>query len=583
MKFALFLRFLVVVFAFAPGAGSANALLVSTLDALGNAKNAVVGQTPLLSGPVLAAFYAQRGNDLLWGEAAQRQALLEVIQSSSAEGLSPSDFHVELVRGLAQEPGFEDLSEPERLQSDILLSDALLRYVHHTRFGKLDPKAVDPKWNDRAPVPAEVLLTDMHGALDAPHLGRFLSSRMTQPFWYQDLKKALANLTSMEHLKGLPPLPSGPNLAKGSRGSRVALLRERLQLMGHHDDVATPEELELFDDSLVETVKEFQRRAGLHPDGVVGPRTLTTINDPIDEAKIEQVRINLERMRWLYDDLPPDYIFVDVANYMADLVRGGEVTWSTRVIVGTEKDQTPMFRDSMEHLVFNPTWSVPVSIQKKMGNVSAKYTLVDRRTGRKVSGGNASDYKRYRVVQKPGPRNALGQVKFMFPNRHAVYLHDTPSRGLFGRSSRALSHGCVRVQNPVKLAELLLGESGWSSSRIQSTIKGARTRYVNLDDHLPVLLYYLTARANENGGVYFRKDIYGRDPALRDAFAKKVTSARIAFAEPSPIPAPEQAPAQKPAINGGAYEEDQDGSESSPVPAPPSEPVRLTQSADRDA
>lgn len=582
MKFPLILRLAVLGCVLSPAALSANALLAHSLDALAQADSAVVGEAPLLSPRLLADFYAQRGNHLLWTDARKRRELLDVVEGSTAEGLSPADFHAETLRALSPEDALRGLSPADRLAADLQLSDALLRYVHHTRFGKLDPKAVDPKWNDRAPIPAAALLADMHGALDAADLGDFLENRQTPPFWYLDLRRALGNLTDMEHLKGLPPLPPGPNLAKGSRSARVALLRERLQLMGHHDDAALPEDLERFDDALVETVMEFQRRVGLRPDGVVGPRTLAVINDPVDETKVEQVRINLERMRWLYDDLPSDYIFVDVASYLAHLVRKGDIAWSTRVIVGTEKDQTPMFRDSMEHLVFNPTWNVPVSIQKKMGNVSAKYTLVDRRTGRKSNGGNASDYKRYRVVQKPGPRNALGQVKFMFPNRHAVYLHDTPSRGLFGRSQRALSHGCVRVQDPLKLAELLLDESGWSPARIASAIKNARTRYVNLDEHLPVLLYYLTARANEQGGVYFRKDIYGRDPGLREAFAGMVTRARIAFEEPSPIPVGESASDPTPSLEGGGRELPGGGSDPSSPPAPSSKGVRLTQAEERE-
>ncbi|NEV61912.1 L,D-transpeptidase family protein [Thiorhodococcus minor] len=582
MKFPLLLRLAVLACVLSPVAVSANPLLARSLDAMSRADTAVVGGIQLLSPRLLADFYTQRGNVLVWTDAQQLRELLEIVDGSAAEGLSPADFHAAALRARSSAGAPRGLSAAERLTADLQLSDALLRYVHHTRFGKLDPKAVDPKWNDRAPVPAAALLADMHGALDAPDLSDFLVSRLAPPFWYQDLKAALANLTDMEHLKGLPPLPSGPNLAKGSRGARVALVRERLQLLGHHDDSALPADLELFDDALAEAVMAFQRRVGLSPDGVVGPRTLAVINDPVDEAKIEKVRINLERMRWLYDDLPSDYVFVDVANYLAHLVRNGEIAWSTRVIVGTEKDQTPMFRDSMEHLVFNPTWSVPISIQKKMGNVSAKYTLVDRRTGRKTNGGNASNYKRYRVVQKPGPGNALGQVKFMFPNRHAVYLHDTPSRGLFGRSQRALSHGCVRVQNPLKLAELLLGESGWSPSRIGSAVKRARTRYVHLDEHLPVLLYYLTARANAQGGVYFRKDIYGRDPALREAFAGEVRRARIAFDEASPIPAGEAVSDPAPGLDSGDPEMLDRGSDPSPAPAPSGEGVRLTQTEERE-
>ncbi len=518
-----------------PVTGYPNALLINTLESLREAKTLQVNGVHLLSGRLLADFYVQRGNALVWTEPNRLDALLKLIKESPAEGFSPGDFHADVVRDAMRQSA---LGEAERLGRDIQLSDALLRYVHHTRFGKLDPVAVDRKWNDRAPIPARALLADMHGALDAHDLGDFLSARIDSPFWYQDLKSALGKLTAMDHLKGLEPLPSGSILREGSRGARVSLLRERLQLIGHGDG-AIAVDLEVFDDTLVNAVKGFQRQAGLSQDGIVGPRTLSTINAPLDERKIEQVRINLERMRWLFNDLPPDYVFVDIAGYTVHLMRNGEVFWSTPGIVGTEEDQTPMFRDTMDHLVFNPTWNIPVSIQKKMGQVSGRYTLVERSTGRKVGGGNAADYKRYRVVQKPGPTNALGRVKFMFPNRHAIYLHDTPSRWLFARSSRKLSHGCVRVQDPLKLAELLLGDSGWSRSKVDQVIANSRTRYVNLEQPLPVLLYYLTARANDTGAVYFRRDIYDRDEALRKAFSGTVRATRIAFPKPSPIPTPE--------------------------------------------
>ncbi|WP_242482142.1 L,D-transpeptidase family protein [Thiocystis violacea] len=570
------MRLVTLLLTLVPLSGYPNVLLTRSLDAVSDAATPAIDGVPLLSGRLLADFYAQRGNEPVWTDPGRIAALLELVEASTAEGFAPADFHVEILRSAAKAGSADAQSDAERLALDLKLSDALLRYVHHTRFGKLDPVAVDRKWNDRAPVPSELLIADMQGALDAPDMGRFLAARMDSPFWYEDLKKALAGLSTMADLQGLAPLPAGPSLAKGSRGARVALLRERLQLAGHAD-AAPPQDLEVFDDSLAAAVMEFQRKVGLAPDGVVGPRTLATINNPLDQRSVQQVRINLERMRWLFNDLPKDYIFVDIADYIGYLVRGGEVAWSTRVIVGSEKDQTPMFRDSMDHVVFNPTWTVPVSIQKKMGNVSAKYTLVDRRTGRKVSGGNAGDYKRYRVVQKPGPGNALGRVKFMFPNRHAVYLHDTSSRGLFSRSSRALSHGCVRVQNPYKLAELLLGDKSWDRSKIERVVGNNQTRYVNLEEELPVLLYYLTARANQQGTVSFRRDIYGRDAALKDAFAEPVLRTRIAFPEPSPIAVDDATPRPTGDAKGDGPQQDQDPDDEGLDVQPPQSSVRLTQ------
>jgi len=534
MKASLPLLLLSWLAILAPATGRASELLASTLEAFRESRTLAIGGEPLLSAPVLADFYLQRGYALAWSKPSPIESLLELVERSEEEGLRPEDFHVERLRELSRPGALDALQGAARLAADLQLTDALLRYAHHTRYGKLDPVAVDQKWNDRAPVPAERLIADMHGALDADDLADFLDGRFQKPFWYQDLKRALSHYAGARRLKDLAPLPGGPVLSLGSRGERVAQLRERLRLLGYSERTP-PDRPETFDAALSESVRAFQRSHGLGADGAVGPQTLAAINDPVDESRIERIRINLERMRWLYEDLPPDYVFVDVADYMAHLVRGREIAWSTRVIVGKEDAQTPMFRDRLDHLVLNPTWTMPVSIQKKLGKVSAKYTLIDRRTGQRVSGGNATDYKRYRVVQPPGPDNALGRVKFMFPNRHAVYMHDTPSKTLFGRPARALSHGCVRVQNPMKFAELLLEESSWDRTRIDSVLEGARTRYVNLSEPLPVLLYYLTAHADAEGNLRLRRDVYERDPVVAEALDQPVQRTRIASHEFLPL------------------------------------------------
>ncbi|EXJ16527.1 L,D-transpeptidase family protein [Imhoffiella purpurea] len=531
MKYRAYPRLVCLFLVLTPAWAFANDLLTRTLDAVRDAETVEMAGVPLLSGRLLADFYAKRGGEFVWTDPRRVRALLDLVEESRSAGFSPHDFHAETLGGMVAGGALDEVGESERIAMDVLLSDALLRYVHHTRYGKVDMVAIDPKWNDRAPAPAEKLIAEMSGALEAENMGAFMASRFEEPFWYRDLKKGLAAYAAKAHLEDLPPLPGGRLLTRGDRNSRVPPIRERLILFGD-EDLVEPEDPTLFDEALRQAVMGFQRRSGLSADGIVGPATVGAMNAPFDEKRLAQIRINLERMRWLYEDLPPDYLFVDVADYQVRLIRDRRIQWETRVIVGTAEAQTPMFRDEMDHLVFNPTWSVPISIQKKMGRVSASYTLIDRRTGRKVSGGDASNYRRYQLVQKPGPRNALGRVKFMFPNRHSVYLHDTPSRGLFGRSRRALSHGCVRVQDPERLAELVLDGSSWDRAAIDRIIGAQRTRYINLDEHLPVLLYYLTAYADASG-THFRPDIYGRDAALREAFlAGPARGARIAFPEP---------------------------------------------------
>ncbi|PQJ95629.1 L,D-transpeptidase family protein [Chromatium okenii] len=568
-----------------PQLGHSSTLLNSTLESLRETKTVAFDGVPLLSGRLLAEFYARRGNALVWTTPARVAELLHLTHESQTEGFAPEDFHVATLRALSAPDALNSLAEPARIAADLKLSDALLRYVHHTRFGKLDPLEVDPQYNDRDPVPASLLLKDMLGAVDAVDMQGFLATRQQHPFWYNALKEALTQFIPQADIADLPPLASGANLVKGSRDPRIPLLRERLRILnGHKSTAFTLPDADLFDAQLYAEVVAFQRRFGLFPDGVIGPTTIATLNQPVDVEKADRIRINLERMRWLFNDLASDYVFVDVANYQAHVVRDGAIAWSTRVIVGQTDSQTPMFRDTMNHLVLNPTWTVPISIQKTMGQVSANYMVVDRQTGRKSNGGNVSNYRRYSVIQPPGPKNALGRVKFMFPNRHSVYLHDTPNKSLFARSSRALSHGCVRVENPVKLAEILLHESDWDRARIDQVLDGSKTRYVNLQQGLPVLLYYLTAYANAPGKVSFRPDMYQRDQRVKELFAAPVLSARIAFPDAKMLPlvappAPVIMPAEDDGTDDAADEEQlQEVNKKPPSPLPaPQEPVRLTQ------
>lgn len=527
--------------ALTPGVTLGDALLRGTVESLRQAQSAYVDGIPLISPPLLAEIYSARGHVPAWSRPGQIEALLDAVEQSPTHGLKPEDFHVATLRELARAGYLDRLSPRARVSAELRLTDALLRYVHHIRFGKLDPAVVNPTWNHRAPIPAETLVASVEDFLSAEDPSARLASLPPRPYFYEQLRGALRQFIAAERLRDLPPIPEGKLLSVGSREERVGLVRNRLAALG--SELGAPAaEPNLFDVTLGESVMAFQRRFGLSVDGVVGSATLAALNRPYESAKADKIRINLERMRWFYDGLPPDYVLVDVADFMVHVVRGGAVEWSTRVVVGTTEQQTPSFRDELEHLVFNPTWTVPPSIQKKMRGVSSRYKVVDRQTGRRVSGGNISDHRRYRIVQEAGPGNALGRVKFMFPNGHAIYLHDTPSKGLFSHHTRAYSHGCVRVQNPLKLAEVVLNEPTWDQAAISRVLGTNKTRYVHLDQHLPVILLYLTAEADATRGLSLRPDIYQRDAALERALQGPASPIRIRFPEPD---APDSQPLPK--------------------------------------
>jgi murein L,D-transpeptidase YcbB/YkuD len=271
-------------------------------------------------------------------------------------------------------------------------------------------------------------------------------------------------------------------------------------------------------------VRRFQERHGLTPDGVVGRATSAALNVGVRE-RIEQIRANLERARWVTGDLREEFLVVNIAGFRLYLVRGGEVVWRTRVQVGRPYRRTPVFKAQLSYLVFNPTWTVPPTIfredllpeirrdaavlaERNIDVLDAAGSLVDP---------FSIDWRArslpYRLVQRPGRTNALGRVKFMFPNEHQVYLHDTPSRDLFERESRAFSSGCIRVEDPMTLALELLGP-GWDPARIERLVETGRTETVFLDEPMDLLLLYWTTEVDAAGRVYFWPDLYERDPAV---------------------------------------------------------------------
>jgi murein L,D-transpeptidase YcbB/YkuD len=304
--------------------------------------------------------------------------------------------------------------------------------------------------------------------------------------------------------------------------------------MGELPPAAVPDDHE-FDAALEQALARFQKRHFLDADGVVGEETTAALNVPVD-ARIEQLRVNLERARWVLHDLPSDYVLVDIAGFELTLVRSGDVVWRTRVQVGRPYRKTPVFKDEIRYLDFNPTWTIPPGILRRdtLPAVQRDPSYLPERNIRVIDAKGAEidphtlDWSRYsgrslpyRLVQDPGPNNALGRVKFMFPNPHLVFLHDTPSRSLFDRSERAFSSGCIRVERPFELAELLLDDQAkWNASAIRRVVDSRKTRTVFLPERVTVILLYWTVNFWEDGSAGFKRDLYGRDAAVLAGLAK---------------------------------------------------------------
>jgi murein L,D-transpeptidase YcbB/YkuD len=304
-------------------------------------------------------------------------------------------------------------------------------------------------------------------------------------------------------------------------------------------DAAQDSESDVYDAAVQAAMRRFQERMGLVVNGKLDARMITELNVPLDE-RITQLLVNLDRGRVLLHDLPDEFVVVNIAAYSIYLVRGQEIVWNARAQVGKDYRRTPMFRSEIDYLVFNPTWTVPPGIirndilpdaRRDPESITRRGLDVLDASGNKVDPAsiNWSKFKSgnipYTLRQEPGPKNALGRVKIMFPNSYSVYLHDTPSQSKFEESDRAFSSGCVRVERPLELAELLLADpSAWSTARIEEAVDTGRTENVTLPHKVPVLLAYWTAWVDPQGRVNFRRDVYGQDAQWAAGLARPYTA-----------------------------------------------------------
>jgi len=495
--------------------------IIATLEALREG-----GDSPLVATSIVSAFYESRGYRPAWRDLRNRDDMVASIRGAADAGLDPAEYHLaEIERALGANDGAPVLAE-----LDILLSDAFFVLGYHYRFGKVDPESVNPNWNlpgrfgEDDPVAIAAAALETH---DVPGLLARLQPRHS---FYQHLKIALASYRSLELAGGWAPVPDGETLRLGMDNPRVVQLRRRLMLTG--DLAGGAGASTVFDAGVDSAVRVFQHRMGLNDDGLVGRDTLAALNLPVG-TRIQQIRINLERARWILHDLDPYAVIVNVAGFMAYITEGEQVVWMTRVQVGQPYHMTPLFRDELSYIEINPTWTVPHSIASREllpkikqdpGYIASRNMIVLDRNGQQVDASGidwASLSGRnfpFTLRQQPGPDNALGRIKFMFPNEHAVYLHDTPDKALFARDYRVFSHGCIRVQDPLRFAEILLDDPDkWSLEKIQAAVDSGVTQRVVLDRKIPIYLTYWTAAADDDGKVSFSRDPYDRDARVLTA------------------------------------------------------------------
>ncbi len=467
----------------------------------------------------VSALYRASGQQLIWTDPVLYRQLQIGIEDSYLDGLNTADYR-------PPAPASGAPSDP--VDHDIAISIGFLKLLRHLHSGKIDPRMVHADWNISRKGNSQ---SDQQAvqAISNRNIPAALQAARPQQVVYQQLRMGLARYRSIQAAGGWPPVISATAIKPGESTAAVPQLRRRLAVTGdYHPD---PEQLDnpVFDQQLVTALKRFQTRHLLSADGIIGPETLSALIQPV-EQKIDQIRANLERMRWLLGDLEGDYLLVDIAAYKLFMVQDDVVTWSSPIQVGKPYRQTPVLTSRITYLEWNPGWIVPPTIvsedivpaiKRDPSYLTRHHMELFTYRGKPVDPASV-DWKPYpekplpyMIRQRPGPWNALGTVKFIFPNEHLVYLHDTPNKGLFGRSNRAFSSGCIRVARPYSLAKRLLGlDEGTGDAQIRSILASGKTRRQYLPKGFPVALIYWTAKADADGSMLFAPDIYARDTVV---------------------------------------------------------------------
>jgi murein L,D-transpeptidase YcbB/YkuD len=510
----------------------------------------------------LAAYYEELNGPAIWitssGLTPKGKAVVAEIGKADDWGLRASDFDVPQVAD-------GNLTQAAAAEAEIKVAQAVLRYARYARGGRIDPSRISQLMDQSPTLKApKAVLTEIAVA-DAPDA--YLRSLHPKHEQFERLRQVLLKLRGSDGKDEEEPdadpalnvkIPPGRLIRGGMEDSQVALLRRRLNVPA--DD---PAKENVYDDKLQAAVRNFQRAKGLRPDALIGNNTRAVLNGrpkPVavgSNSKIERILINMERWRWVPEDLGEFYVWDNVPEALTRVIKNGKVIHTAKIIVGQPSWPTPIFSADMKFVVFHPSWGVPSGIKRKEllpllrkssggtglfgifgGGYSSQavldaYQLKVFYNGRQIDPNqvdwNSANIAAYNFQQPPGPKNPLGTVKFMFPNKHDVYMHDTPERHLFTRSPRNFSHGCMRVDDPRRFAEVILGEDkGWSAQKVRGMFDGYSNQ-VALRTHIPVHITYFTARVDDDGRLYTYADFYGLDSRT----AAALTGRPVHFREPS--------------------------------------------------
>jgi len=482
-----------------------------------------VDLTPEAEKPPIKELYLLSSHTLIWlNNNQQVESALKLLADSNSHGLRLDDYDVEglnvkwqqLSRSLS--PSFQQL-----VDLDVSLSQNLLTYLSDLQHGRINPKKVSFGFEiNKQPLK---LARETFAAIEKNNLTTFAQQQEPQFIFYQNLKQGLNKYQKLAQKYPDLVFKFPKKLKLGAKHQQIALLRKLLMGLGDFIEIKSPDEFiegvddVVFDKALVIAIKSFQRRHALKVSGKLDKKTIKALNTPLSN-RIEQIKLGLERLRWMPKYAEDRLVFVNIPSFQLwafdELSDKKKEPLNMRVVVGkSKKHQTPIFSAKMQYLAFRPYWNIPQSIIKNeiMPKLRKNPNYLAQKNMERVSSGKFTS-----IRQRPGVRNALGLVKFIFPNRHSVYLHDTPSKRLFKRTRRDFSHGCIRVSEPITLAEFALGKqsSNWSEAKVKRAMQKGNDRRVSLEAKIPVVIFYSTVMATEDG-IYFLNDIYDYDSKLK--------------------------------------------------------------------
>jgi len=569
---AMTLRILIASLTLATSAGLAFAAepaapsrLISQADVVGiTVKQTLMATAKAGNGPfdvptaeAVEKFYEQHGNLPIWvdghGYDAKARSVLAELKRSNDWGLYPADYAV-------AEPGTINLTNAKLADAELALTRAVIHYAHDAHVGRFDPQRISELIDlmSKAPNATAVL----EGLSDATDPAAFLTSFHPREPEFEWLRQQYLTLRGAGPDQPAARIPDGARLKPGDTSADIPLIRQRLHVFAPAN--GNPQ---AYDEVLVVAVKDFEDNHGFKPDGLITSAVRRLLNQRLDAvpakgAQIDKILANMERWRWFPRKWAAPYVFDNIPEYMTRVVKDGQIIHAARIVVGKPDTPTPIFSNSLKYVEFHPFWKIPDSIKVKEllpaiarggSGALARRGLKMAQNGKEVNPATVNfgvtDIRNYEIFQPPSSGNALGEVKFMFPNHYDVYMHDTPSKDLFADNVRAFSHGCMRVQNPQRFAEVVMDQgNGWTADRVKQQFADVANQQVPLDHPIPVHVTYFTVRASSDGQLSFVDDVYGHDRRVTLALAGKWSQVQKQMAPKSEID-----PALMADINGGGF------------------------------